>query len=149
MGNRRQQLKNAEILIGKRIGKIKKVSSLYQTASWGKTDQPDFLNQVLLVETTLSAQQVLDNILETEIELGRIRGEKWGSRLIDIDILFYNDEIINTDLLTVPHPYLHERRFTLEPLNEIASELKHPILNQTIRELLVNLRDDLNVNRIQ
>ncbi|MXV52535.1 2-amino-4-hydroxy-6-hydroxymethyldihydropteridine diphosphokinase [Pedobacter sp. HMF7647] len=148
LGDRKLQLETAGNLIGERIGAVKRQSSVYETASWGKTDQPDFYNQVLLVGTNLSAHEVLMEILAIERELGRERHEKWGSRLIDIDILFFNDEIIKEDQLIVPHPFLHQRRFTLVPLNEIAPTLKHPELHLTIQELLINLDDKLVVNRI-
>src|SRR5688500_5363303 len=127
IGNRLANLKQAALTIEKRCGKITVTSSIYETAAWGKEDQQDFLNQVLLLETDFDAQQLIGIILQIEREMGRSRKEKNEPRVIDIDILFYNDAIINDLNLIVPHPQLQNRRFVLEPLNEIASEFVHPI----------------------
>ena len=148
LGDRMKQVRDAADLIAKNVGKIMIRSACYETASWGNTDQPDFINQVLLVHTELTAREVLDQVLAIEVSLGRVRHEKWGSRLIDIDILFYGAEIISEPDLVVPHPHLHERAFVLVPLEEIAPALIHPVLKQSVSELARNLNDGLLVKRI-
>jgi 2-amino-4-hydroxy-6-hydroxymethyldihydropteridine diphosphokinase len=130
------------------VGPVVKISSVYETQSWGKTDAPDYLNQVIMVQTDLTARIVLKKILSIEIELGRKREEKWGSRTIDIDILFYGEDIINEEGLLVPHPELHNRRFTLEPLAEIAPEFVHPALNKNILSIKTELKDSLIVKKL-
>jgi len=130
------------------IAPVSKKSSVYQTAAWGKTDQPDYLNQVLYLQSDLPAQEILKKILQIEIELGRERKEKWGARIIDIDILFYGDDIINDPNLTVPHPELQNRRFTLEPLSEIAPDFVHPTLNKTMQQLKNALTDCMVVKKL-
>jgi 2-amino-4-hydroxy-6-hydroxymethyldihydropteridine diphosphokinase len=146
LGNRIQYLQQARENIREQVGSIKKLSKLYETAAWGKTDQPSFLNQVVKVETALTPEEVLQSVNKIEIELGRIRLEHWGARVIDIDILFYDSLIQQTQRLTIPHPQLHLRRFTLMPLSEIAPELVHPVLNQSIKQLLETCPDELEVN---
>ena len=148
LGNRHQHLADAELLISSGIGKIMNASSVYESAPWGFTDQPAFLNKVLLIETALLPNDLMQKILATEIQLGRVRKEKWHERIIDIDILFFDDQIIQTDDLTSPHPHLHERRFTLVPLNEIASQLQHPVLKKSIHQLLDECEDDSLVKKI-
>ena len=148
LGNRNVFLNNAITYIARDIAPVVKESAVYETQSWGKTDLPDYLNQVIMLQTTLSAQDVLQRILKIEIEMGRKREEKWGSRIIDIDILFYGSEIINEPNLTVPHPELHNRRFTLEPLAMLAADFIHPVLNKSILELKNRLKDDLIVKKL-
>ncbi len=148
LGDRMKQVRDAADLIAKNVGKIIIRSACYETASWGNTDQPDFINQVLLVRTGLTAREVLDQVLAIEVSLGRVRHEKWGARLIDIDILFYGGEVIREPDLVVPHPHLHERAFVLIPLEEIAPALVHPVLKQSVSELARNLDDGLLVKRI-
>ncbi|MBX0332613.1 2-amino-4-hydroxy-6-hydroxymethyldihydropteridine diphosphokinase [Pontibacter sp. HSC-14F20] len=146
LGDRPLYLSQAREQIAAQIGLIVQSSALYETAAWGKTDQPAFLNQVLEVQTTLSPEQVLQGINQIEQELGRIRQEHWGARVIDIDILFYDQLILQTQRLTIPHPQLHLRRFTLLPLNEIAPHLLHPVLNLQITQLLRDCPDKLPVH---
>lgn len=148
LGDREGKVEEAARMIARTIGNIEKRSGLYQTASWGNTNQPDFINQVLLVRTGLSAREVLTEALEIEIQLGRIRHEKWGSRIIDIDILFYDNAVIEEPDLQVPHPHLHERAFALIPLQEIAPELLHPVFKKTVNQLVAGLADSLLVKRI-
>lgn len=148
LGDRLTQVGSAAGSIEKYIGKIVRKSACYETASWGNTDQPDFINQVLIVRTGLTAREVLERALDIEIRLGRVRHEKWGSRLIDIDILFYGDQVITEPDLVVPHPHLHERAFVLIPLEEISPDLIHPVLKRTVSELARNLDDALLVKRI-
>ena len=145
LGDRKHFLDVAIALIANEIGAVTNRSSIYETQSWGKTGLPDYLNQVIVVESILSAREVLTGILDIEKRLGRIREEKWGSRTIDIDILFFNDEIINEADLQIPHPQLHNRRFTLEPLAEIAPLFIHPVLQQNILQLRNNLTDNLQI----
>ncbi|MDP2387360.1 MAG: 2-amino-4-hydroxy-6-hydroxymethyldihydropteridine diphosphokinase [Bacteroidota bacterium] len=147
LGNREENLKNAIQLIKSKLGTITARSSVYETASWGNADQPAFLNQVLELKTVLSANDVLDACLKIEKDLGRTRNIKWENRLIDIDILFFNTEIINQDELKIPHPLMHERMFVLKPLNEIAPHYVHPVYNKTVKELFESCSDQLKVMR--
>ncbi|MBW6482278.1 MAG: 2-amino-4-hydroxy-6-hydroxymethyldihydropteridine diphosphokinase [Vicingaceae bacterium] len=134
-------------LIEKNIGLISKSSSLYKTAAWGETNQSDFLNQVILVTTNLSPIELLSKCMEIEKHLGRVRTDKnkWRERIIDIDILFYNNETINLPNLEIPHPQITNRKFILIPLREILPDLVHPILKKTIKNLEENCSDKLNV----
>jgi 2-amino-4-hydroxy-6-hydroxymethyldihydropteridine diphosphokinase len=148
LGNRLQYLKLALACIVAEAGHLVEQSSVYETQSWGKANAPDYLNQVVLIQTQLAARPLLKTLLDIEQELGRIREEKWGSRTIDIDILFYGNEIINEPELTVPHPQLHKRRFTLEPLAEIAPQLVHPVMQKTVDILKSELDDTLQIKKI-
>ncbi|WP_462253359.1 2-amino-4-hydroxy-6-hydroxymethyldihydropteridine diphosphokinase [Ferruginibacter sp.] len=143
-----KQLLLAQKFIAKTIGKTVRKSALYQTAAWGNTNQPDFLNQVIIVQTKLTAAQTMQSILTIEKKMGRIRNKKNDPRIIDIDILFFNKEIINTTNLMVPHPQLQNRNFVLVPLNQLSPNFKHPLLNKTIHQLLRNSPDKLTVNKI-
>jgi 2-amino-4-hydroxy-6-hydroxymethyldihydropteridine diphosphokinase len=145
LGDRLMNLAQTNDRIEECVGKIISTSSIYETEAWGVTDQPLFLNQVLQVETKLTAQEVLEIVLAIELEMGRIRLQKWAERVIDIDVLFYNNEIINKENLIVPHPRIQERNFVLKPLVEIAPNLVHPIFNKKIRELLEISTDKLEV----
>lgn len=148
LGNRELFLQQAVQLIEQNIAPVTKASGIYETQSWGKTDEPDYLNQVVQLQTELPAQTVLERILNIEIMLGRKRDLKWGSRIIDIDILFYGDKIINEPGLIVPHPELHNRRFTLEPLEELAPDLIHPVLKRSVLKLKKELKDGLIVKKL-
>jgi len=148
MGDRLQNLSQAIALLAATCGPIVQQSAIYETAAWGKTDQDPFLNQALLLNTTLSAHELIDTILATEEKMGRHRMEKFGPRIIDIDILFYNDAVIDEPHLTVPHPQLPNRRFALEPMNEIAPKLVHPVLHKTIEQLLKDCKDELPVEKL-
>lgn len=122
-------------------GKVEVIarSKTYETAAWGKTNQPKFLNLCLAGQTALSADELLDFIKDVEAESGRKPSEKWGPREIDIDILFYGSENINKPGLAIPHPHMHERAFVLVPLNEIAPSFTHPVLKKSIAELTKNI----------
>jgi 2-amino-4-hydroxy-6-hydroxymethyldihydropteridine diphosphokinase len=148
LGDSKQYISQAINSIAGQAGQLTGASSLYQTASWGNTQQPDFINQVVQVKTKLSPQQLLQKILVIEENLGRQRTEKWGSRTIDIDLLFYGNQIIRDENLIVPHPYLHLRRFTLMPLVELNPELLHPVFNLTVLQLYNQLDDQLSVVKL-
>ncbi len=141
LNDRAQTLRRATDLIGERVGTVVQRSGLYETAPWGVTDQPAYLNQVLTVETTLEPEAVLQQTQKIEEELGRVRQQKWRARIIDVDILYYDALIVQTDTLTIPHPYLHQRRFTLVPLAEVAPNFTHPILGKTTVDLLAECTD--------
>jgi len=146
IGNRLLKLQQARQLVGLHIGSILQTSAVYETAPWGNTQQPPFLNQVLEVETALPPQEVLAQIHRIEKKLGRIRREKWGQRTIDIDILLYDLEVVETEKLTIPHPFLPLRRFALTPLAEVAAQVLHPQLHLTIEQLLRQCPDALPVS---
>ena len=148
LGDRKKYIASAISEISVTLGIIEISSSLYETASWGKHDQPDFLNQVIELKTNLNPNDLLTGVLNIEIKLGRKRIEKWGSRVIDIDILLYGQQIVNEPELSIPHPFLAFRRFCLMPLNEIAPKFVHPILKKTMQELLFELSDDLFVKKL-
>lgn len=141
LGNREENLLTAQKLIEEKVGKIRSKSSIYETAAWGITEQNAFLNQVIEVESHFSPSAVLHLVLSIEKEMGRIREIKWGERSIDIDILYYNNEIISIENLAVPHPFIQERKFVLVPLCEIAPAFIHPKLKQTNLELLKKCQD--------
>ena len=141
LGERSQLLIDATVLLSRRLGGIVEKSKIYESTPWRVDGQESYLNQVIEVSTKYSAEKVLKIVLEIENELGRVRVEKWGERLIDIDIIFFNDEIIENSDLCVPHKHMHERNFVLEPLNEIASTFIHPKYNKTVAELLKDTKD--------
>ncbi len=155
LGDRRQNILEAKKNISLQMGSIDKESSIYQTAAWGIENQPSFLNQVIQISSSLSAQRLLIQIESIEKKLGRKRYQKWYARTIDIDILYYENEILDekedlntgTKNLIVPHPFLHQRRFTLIPLVEIAPDFVHPISKKSNYELLGECLDKLPVER--
>ena len=148
MGQRQEQLAYAARLIEERCGTIIDRSSIYETAAWGKTDQNNFLNQALVVETTINARDLLNEILYIENLMGRDRIEKYGPRIIDIDIIFFNHQVIRENGLVVPHPEMARRRFVLEPLNQVIPAYIHPIYYKTVSELLNECDDALPVKKI-
>jgi len=148
LGNRQENLATARFLVEKHCGHITRESSVYETAPWGKTDQPGFLNQALEINTELNARQLIRRILKVEKIMGRVRKEKLGPRVIDIDILLFNDEIQDISFLKLPHPEMQHRRFVLIPLAEIAAQVVHPVLKKNISQLLDDCPDDLEVKKI-
>lgn len=147
-GNRTERLHLAIQEIEKLCGPLVRQSALYETAAWGLEDQPDFLNQAIYIHTALSPQTLLQQTLSIEKSMGRLRVVKWGQRTIDIDIIFYGDQIVQENNLVIPHPMMQERRFVLTPLNEIASSFVHPVLHKTVSILLEECPDKLEVRRI-
>lgn len=147
IGDRLTYLLSAYQIIEKSVGEVLKKSSIYETEAWGLTNQNAFLNQVLLISTNLSAEELLEGVLNIEQQLGRKRFEKMGPRTIDIDIIFYNDDIIASPHLTIPHPRIAERRFVLTPISEIAPDFVHPVLKKTITQLLEICPDQLEVKK--
>ena len=147
IGDRLRYLSGARTEINIRCGTILLESSVYETAAWGNEEQQPFLNQVLKVQTEQTAGQILRTILQIEEELGRKRSLKYAPRTIDIDILFFNNDVIQQPGLSIPHPQIQNRRFVLVPLNEIAPAKMHPVLNKTIAQLLSECPDLLAVNK--
>ena len=148
LGNRKENLEKAIYLIKIECGRIIASSAVYETEAWGKTDQQSFYNQAILIETNFDAHELLTNLLLVEEKMGRKRDEKYGPRIIDIDILFFNNDIINEKKLTIPHPELHKRMFALIPLYEIAPAFIHPVLNKTIEKLISECADTLAVKKL-
>ena len=148
LGKSNEQLTKARIQISKKIGTTTRQSGIYQTAAWGNTKQPDFLNQVIIVETLLTAVETMNGILSIEKNMGRKRTQKNEPRIIDIDILFFNKIVIEEPTLIVPHPRISERRFVLIPLNELSPLFIHPVFRKTIHQLLRVCPDKLSVKKI-
>jgi 2-amino-4-hydroxy-6-hydroxymethyldihydropteridine diphosphokinase len=148
MGDSLACLKTAIHHIENRLSPIIMASSLYKTAAWGKVNQADFYNQVVAIKSSLTPEEILTITLDIEMQMGRERIEKWAERVIDIDILFYGNDIIDNPNLKVPHPYLHVRRFTLIPLQEILPQFVHPVFNKTIDRLLDNCSDIGKVEKL-
>ena len=149
LSDRWNNLTRCRAAIEEQVGNIKRYSAVYETAAWGKTDQAPFLNQVVIVDTHLSPVNLLKVIHNIEHQLGRIRKEKWGARIIDIDILYYDSDIISLPELTIPHPEIKNRRFTLTPLEEIAPEFIDPSTRFTVQEMLERCKDHSHVSKCQ
>jgi 2-amino-4-hydroxy-6-hydroxymethyldihydropteridine diphosphokinase len=141
LGNRELALAQAMKKIEERVGEITAHSSIYESEPWGFEDKNQFLNQAIKVNTELNPQQLLEQLLKIEQSLGRVRTGKVSARTIDLDILFYGNEKINTDTLTIPHPRIHERLFALLPLAEITSNTNLPVLKNTTEELIKVCQD--------
>lgn len=146
-GNKIAQINKALNLLEKLLD-IAKQSHNYQTDAWGNTNQDYFINKAILVNTKLNVQDLLTYVLQTELQMGRTREIKWQARIIDIDIIFFNQQIINQPNLIVPHPHMQVRRFVLEPINEIVPNWVHPILKKTVQNLLQICPDNLSVKKI-
>jgi len=147
LGDRRGKLSDACVLIHKLAGEIVKYSGIYETQAWGNTSQPAFLNHVVEITSQLSPHQLLATLQLIEDKLGRVRREKWGERIIDIDILYYSNLIVNEEGLSIPHPEIAARRFTLVPLVEIAENFVNPTLLKTNARMLLECKDELVVSR--
>lgn len=136
IGDREKNCEEVITLLIKKNIKVIKRSSLYETEPWGVKEQPKFINMAVEVETHLGPEELLRNLKEIEKDLGRGESIRWGPRVIDLDILFYDNLIINTPELTIPHPAIIERGFVLKPLSEIAPDKEHPIFKKSIKNLL-------------
>lgn len=147
LGDKKANLDTACNSISK-IGNIIKKSAIYITPPWGKKDQPEFYNQIIVIDSTSSPGELLNQLMLIEKEMGRVRKEKWGERLIDIDILYYEDKIINSDDLIIPHPGIPERKFTLVPLNEIAPLFINPFTKKTNKKMLEELHDQSVITKL-
>lgn len=139
LGDREQYMEDALQMLKEKVGAISKQTTTHTTPAWGITEQPDFLNQAIEIITSLEPIEVLRIIQEIELQLGRQRIEKWGARTLDIDILYCEDLVMNTKQLTIPHPYLHQRKFTLDLLIELDGDFIHPVLKKSNKELAENL----------
>lgn len=149
LGDREMMMQQAVERIEAEIGVISARSAYYETEPWGNTDQPPFINMAIAVRTLMPPLEVLETALNIENSLGRKRLVRWGSRTIDIDLIFYADDIIAIeDKLYIPHPEMQNRRFVLEPLAEIAADYIHPVLKKSIKELLQSLTDITSVEKI-
>jgi 2-amino-4-hydroxy-6-hydroxymethyldihydropteridine diphosphokinase len=149
LGNKEENLRNAVRLL-KKIGKVKKHSAIYETEPWGFSDDRNFFNMAICIETLLNPFELISEILKIEISIGRIRQTKqWIAREIDIDIIFYDDKIINEEHLVIPHTQLTKRKFALVPLNEIAANFIHPVFGKNISELLKECPDESEVELLQ
>ena len=148
LGDRQEHLDRARLEISRHAGEIVTASSVYKTAAWGNTHQPDFYNQVIEVHSSLDPAKLISETQLIEQKMGRTRNEKWGARIIDIDILFYGNSVLSGESLTIPHPEIANRRFTLLPLAEIAPDFIHPILKKSVREMLSDCKDNLPVEKV-
>jgi 2-amino-4-hydroxy-6-hydroxymethyldihydropteridine diphosphokinase len=149
MGDKRQVFDQTIGLLNDRVGDITRQSAIYETEPWGFESELLFWNQVLELSVNIPAEEVLERTQQIENQLGRLRLlEQYSSRVIDIDILFYDDKIIELPHLVIPHPRIQERKFALIPLNEIAPELIHPVLHKSIHQLLIECQDQLKVERL-
>lgn len=149
LGERELNLKLAIKEIGA-LGSIDQISEVYETEPWGFRSENKFLNIVIEIHTNIHANQLIKECLAIEAILGRTRGSALGyeSRIIDIDILFYGAEIVSTTGLIIPHPYVQDRKFILEPLNELAPNFIHPVLGKTVSEILKSCSDQCRVKRV-
>jgi len=145
IGNRKMHLDNAQFHISEQIGEVVKASKIYESEAWGKENQRGFFNQVLKLKTNLNAIETLTASSNIEKEMGRVREEKWAERKIDIDILFFNDAIVNEEELVIPHIHIQDRNFVLVPFLEIDPDFSHPTLKKTIRQLYYECSDKLKV----
>jgi len=149
LGNRENNLEQAVARIVEYIGPVLKSSSIYITEPWGFKAEEEFLNIVVKIGTKLTPSGILGRILMIESLLGRVRDNKqYTSRLIDIDILLYGDIIVDEEILKIPHPLLHKRKFVLVPMCEIDSEMIHPVLNKSLAELLESCEDQSEVKKL-
>jgi 2-amino-4-hydroxy-6-hydroxymethyldihydropteridine diphosphokinase len=144
LGKRKENCTKALMLLSTRGIVITKRSSFIETEPWGVRDQPKFINMAIEAETALEPLKLLETLKSVEGEMGRKESYRWGPRVIDLDILFYDDGVVDSPELRIPHPLMHEREFVLRPLAEIAPDKVHPVLKKTVRELLSELREKKN-----
>jgi 2-amino-4-hydroxy-6-hydroxymethyldihydropteridine diphosphokinase len=149
LGNRKANLRKTIEMIGEHIGKLIHSSSVYETAPWGFEAENDFLNMVIMVETNHSPAELMKKIAIIESKLGRERSQdRYSSRVIDIDILLYNDFVIIENGLKIPHPLMHERKFVLVPFCELAPDIIHPVLGKSMKVLLEECRDRSKISKL-
>lgn len=148
-GNRTANLALAHRLLSRNVGIVSKESPVYQTEPWGVADQAAYYNQVLWIKTVFSLEDAFRKCQIIEQKMGRQREEQWGPRIIDVDVLYYNQEQVHTEALTVPHRHLHERRFVLQPLSDIAPDYQHPVFQKNTTELLAACTDELAIEVLQ
>ena len=148
-GDRKVQLARAIQMIEESIGPVLGSSAMYETDAWGNTDQEDFINIALEVEHYMTPNQLLKTVNKIEDQIGRVRLAKWGPRLIDIDIIFIEDIVVDTERLTIPHKLMHKRNFVLYPMVEIAPEFIHPVINERLSTILEDCEDETKVRRIE
>jgi len=149
--NKNQPLKQLLTALGKieeQVGKITAYSQIYKTEAWGKKDQDDFINMAIEVDSQLEALEILNQTQQIEKSMGRLENEKWAARIIDIDLLFYESQIITHKELSIPHPHIEKRNFVLIPLMDIAAKYEHPVMNKTIEELYLLSKDECEVIRL-
>jgi len=138
IGNRQENCREAIRQMGRRGVNVVKESSMIETEPWGVTEQPRFINMAVEAETGLAPENLFTALKDTEAAMGRTDAVRWGPRVIDLDIFFYDDMVLDTPELKIPHPYLHERDFVLIPLAEIAPEKIHPVFKKSVRELCID-----------
>jgi 2-amino-4-hydroxy-6-hydroxymethyldihydropteridine diphosphokinase len=144
LGDKELLIKKAVALLGK-TGAITSVSSIYETEAWGSISEGNYLNQALVVLTERAPKDFLEQAQKIEIELGRTRGEKWGNRTMDVDLIYYDAIIYQDEKLIIPHPLMSERKFVLVPLVEIMPDFIHPVFQISNQELLLRCRDQSEV----
>jgi 2-amino-4-hydroxy-6-hydroxymethyldihydropteridine diphosphokinase len=149
LGNRVLNLEKSLKSLENKLGQIATISSVYETEAWGITNQPSFYNLALVINTNYNPFEVLEITQNIENDIGRIRKEKWGARIIDIDIIFFNNDIIQSDSLIIPHPRLAERNFVLVPLQEIIPNYNHPVFNETIISINRICTDKLKAKKLK
>jgi len=145
LGDRLQVLSDTQQAIGASVGRIESISSVYETEPWGIRNQPSFYNQVLEIDTEYQPHELLKQLQRIENQIGKVKLGKWRERLIDIDILYYHQEVIVDELLKLPHPQIQNRRFTLVPMCEVNPEFVHPVMGVPQKELLIKCEDQLKV----
>lgn len=156
IGEMKPRLRHAQQLINQNIGIVLRCSHVYESEPWGFTAENRFMNQAMVVDTELSPAELLDAVQEIERQLGRDReaeaaqktnsGERYSSRVIDVDIIFYDDLVMESETLTIPHPLMHEREFVLAPLSEIAPAMIHPVFGKSVEQLRRELSERLKSN---
>jgi 2-amino-4-hydroxy-6-hydroxymethyldihydropteridine diphosphokinase len=149
LGNKKEHLDTAIAKLEKSAAGVFKISGFYETEAWGHTGQPSFVNVLVMLSTLLSAKELLHHTQQIEKEMGRTRMVKWENRIIDIDILFYDDDIIHEPLLQIPHPAIAARKFALLPLAEMLPDFVHPVLKKTMKQLLAACTDAGKVEKLE